>query len=89
MADNTKIWPIFRWANWGLSDDLFTGIRNSFYYSNDMEIRQDAKSIYPKPVPAYADENTRITLPATETRIVNVTYSVQWDGDVCKKRSVG
>lgn len=82
MADNTKIWPIFRWANWGLSDDLFTGIRNSFYYSNDMEIRQDAKSIYPKPVPAYADENTRITLPATETRIVNVTYSVQWDGDV-------
>ena len=56
MADNTKIWPIFRWANWGLSDDLFTGIRNSFYYSNDMEIRQDAKSIYPKPQPAYAGD---------------------------------
>ena len=56
MADNTKIWPIFRWANWGLSDDLFTGIRNSFYFSNDMEIRQDAKSVYPKTVPAYADD---------------------------------
>lgn len=54
MADNTKIWPIFRWANWGLSDDLFTGIRNSFYFSNDMEIREDAKSIYPKWTPAYA-----------------------------------
>ena len=51
MADNTKIWPIFRWANWGLSDDLFTGIKNSFYYSNDMEIREDAKSIYPKESP--------------------------------------
>ena len=62
MADNTKIWPIFRWANWWLSDDLFTGIKNSFYFSNDMEIRQDAKSIFPKPVPAYADINTRIAL---------------------------
>ena len=51
MADNTKIWPIFRSANWGLSDDLFTGIKNSFYYSNDMEIREDAKSIYPKQAP--------------------------------------
>lgn len=54
MADTTKIWPIFRWANGGLSDDLFTGIKNSFYFSNDMEIRQDAKSIFPKPQPAYA-----------------------------------
>ena len=62
MADTAKIWPIFRWANWWLSDDLFTGIRNSFYFSNDMEIRQDAKSAYPKPVPAYADENTRIAI---------------------------
>ena len=55
MADNTKIWPIFRWANWWLSDDLFTGIKNSFYFSNDMEIRLDAKSAYPMGVPAYAD----------------------------------
>ena len=62
MADNTKIWPIFRWANWWLSDDLFTGIQNSFYFSNDMEIRQDAKSIFPKPLPAYADPNTRISV---------------------------
>ncbi len=59
MADTAKIWPIFRWANWWLSDDLFTGIRNSFYYSNDMEIRQDAKSIYPMWVPAYADPSKR------------------------------
>lgn len=59
MADTTKIWPIFRWANGGLSDDLFTGIKNSFYFSNDMEIREDAKSIFPKWVPAYADANTR------------------------------
>ena len=74
MADNTKIWPIFRWANGGLSDDLFTGIRNSFYYSNDMEIREDAKSIFPKPVPAYADANTWIAVwTASNNYIFNVT----------------
>jgi len=87
MADTTKIWPIFRWANWGLSDDLFTGIRNSFYFSNDMEIREDAKSAYPKPVPAYADNSTSITLWnwATWKRFVkNVTYSAQdWWWVVC------
>jgi hypothetical protein len=46
MAE-AKIWPIFRWANWGLSDDLFTGIQNSFYYSQNLEIREDMRSIYP------------------------------------------
>ena len=86
MADNTKIWPIFRWANWWLSDDLFTGIKNSFYYSNDMEIREDAKSIFPKKVPAYADDNTSASIPLKEwghdnTNIINVTYSVEWDWD--------
>ena len=76
MADNTKIWPIFRWANWGLSDDLFTGIRNSFYFSNDMEIRQDAKSIYPKPVPAYADATKRASISLNATTIPHcVLYS--------------
>ena len=80
MADNTKIWPIFRWANWWLSDDLFTGIKNSFYFSNDMEIREDAKSIFPKKVPAYADDNTGINVwdwSGWKTRVVNVTYSSQ------------
>ena len=60
MAENTKIWPIFRWANWGLSDDLFTGIKNAFYFSNDMEIREDAKSIFPKKLPAYADSDINV-----------------------------
>jgi hypothetical protein len=81
MADTTKIWPIFRWANGGLSDDLFTGIRNSFYFSNDMEIREDAKSIFPAKVPAYADNNTKIelwdgTTNSFETK--NVTFT-DWD----------
>ena len=90
MADNTKIWPIFRWANWGLSDDLFTGIKNSFYFSNDMEIREDAKSIYPKPIPAYADADKWIDVWDASYRLIrNVTYSSQdWWWLVCCKRSV-
>ena len=92
MADNTKIWPIFRWANGGLSDDLFTGIKNSFYYSNDMEIREDAKSIFPKSVPAYADNNTKITVwdgSSYERNAINVTYSATDVGRlVCSQRSV-
>lgn len=78
MADNTKIWPIFRWANWGLSDDLFTGIRNSFYYSNNIEIRQDAKSIFPMGVPAYADSNVWKNIwdwTTWKQTVKSVTYS--------------
>lgn len=77
MAE-TKIWPIFRWANGGLSDDLFTGIRNSFYYSNDMEIREDAKSIYPKPIPAYIDFYNQVVIwdgSSGVHYVKNVTYS--------------
>ena len=48
MAE-TSVWPIFRWANWWLSDDLFTGIVNSFYYSQNLEVREDMRSIYPCP----------------------------------------
>jgi hypothetical protein len=52
MAWNTKIWPIFRWANGWISDDLFTGIQNSYYYSDKIEVREDAKSIFPYTQPA-------------------------------------
>ena len=80
MAENTKIWPIFRWANWWLSDDLFTWIKNSFYYSNNMEIRQDAKSAYPSPIPAYADDIRGVDLGTWESYNHNVkcvTFSSQ------------
>ena len=78
MADTTKIWPIFRWANWWLSDDLFTGIKNSFYYSNNMEIRQDAKSAYPMWVPAYADVDKWVDVgdgTSWKTAVKAVMYS--------------
>jgi len=92
MADTTKIWPIFRWANGGLSDDLFTGIKNSFYFSNDMEIRQDAKSIFPKPVPAYADANKWVNIwdgSSSNHNVINVTYSANDAGWlICTDRNI-
>ena len=75
MAENTKIWPIFRWANGWISDDLFTGIKNSYYYSNNMEIREDAKSIYPKPIPAYADSDKNIGIWTGYDKCKSVTLS--------------
>ena len=92
MADTTKIWPIFRWANWGLSDDLFTGTKNSFYFSNDMEIREDAKSIFPKWVPAYADANKWIDVGdgwSNKNKVINATFSVNdWWWIVCTDKYI-
>jgi hypothetical protein len=92
MADTTKIWPIFRWANGGLSDDLFTGIKNSFYFSNDMEIREDAKSIFPKWVPAYADTDKWVTVWDGTTYKRNAKCVTYWDNDwgwlVCSDRTI-
>lgn len=62
MAENTKIWPIFRWANGWISDDLFTGIQNSYYYSDKIEVREDAKSIYPSTVPTTLGDAWSYTL---------------------------
>lgn len=92
MADTTKIWPIFRWANWWLSDDLFTGIKNSFYYSNDMEIREDAKSAYPMWVPAYADANVWKNVwdwTGNNSIVKSVTYSQTESGwIICLRNNI-
>lgn len=45
MAESNVIAPIFRWANWGIADDIFTGINNSYFYSENIEIRENSKGI--------------------------------------------
>ena len=75
MADNTKIWPIFRWANWWISDDLFTWIKNSYYYSNLLEIREDAKSVYPFGKPAISWETTATYLGSETAKPVAIIQS--------------
>jgi hypothetical protein len=37
--------PIFQWASWWLSDDIFTGLENSFYSWYNINIKWNAKSI--------------------------------------------
>lgn len=77
MADNTKIWPIFRWANWWLSDDLFTGIQNSFYYSQNLEIREDMRSIYPCKQAVIASAGASLTgTPVKMIQLTDTTWAV-------------
>ena len=75
MADNTNIWPIFRWANWWLSDDLFTGIQNSFYYSKNIEIREDMRSIYPCPQSKVATASSTVT--STPVKMLQITDTIR------------
>lgn len=37
--------PLFRWAYWGLSDDLYNGISNSFYEAKNLDIRDNASGV--------------------------------------------
>lgn len=37
--------PIFKWASWWKSDDIFSGIPDSFQESQNIEIRENSKSI--------------------------------------------
>lgn len=77
MADNTKIWPIFRWANWWLSDDLFTGIQNSFHYSQNLEIREDMRSIYPCPQAVISSAGATISwTPVKMIQLTDSTWAV-------------
>ena len=45
MAESNVIAPIFRWANWWIADDIFTWITNSYFYSENIEIRENAQGI--------------------------------------------
>ena len=83
MADNTNIWPIFRWANWWIADDIFTGINNSYFYSENIEIRENSKGI---------SLSKKLVQDTTTTYQINVIVKADkklfiawWAGWVCKK----
>lgn len=69
--DNTNVWPIFKWANGWLSDDLFTWIVNSFYYSQNLEIREDMRSIYPCPQSKVVTASNTVTW--TPVKMIQLT----------------
>lgn len=78
MADyyskTTAVWPIFAGANWWLSDDMFTWIRNSFDYSENLEIREDMRSIYPCVLPNINESVNWI--PTASTKINDTTFVI-------------
>lgn len=45
MAESNVIAPVFRWANWGIADDVFTWINNSYFSSKNIEVRDNARGI--------------------------------------------
>jgi hypothetical protein len=68
MAESNVIAPIFRWANGWIADDIFTGINNSYFYSENIEIRENSKwiSLSKKlkqntTLPSEIDVMTRVT----------------------------
>ena len=45
MAESNVLAPIFRGANWGIADDVFTWIQDSYFSSKNIEIRDNARGI--------------------------------------------
>lgn len=45
MAWNEALAPIFRWAFWWMSDDIFSGLENSYFSSYNTNVRDNSKAI--------------------------------------------
>jgi hypothetical protein len=83
MAESNVIAPIFRWANWWIADDIFTGIDNSYFYSENVEIRENSKGI---------SLSKKLAQATTSTDKINVIVKADtnlfiawWASWVCKK----
>ena len=83
MAESNVIAPIFRWANGGIADDIFTGINNSYFSSKNVEIRENSK---------WISLTKKLASATTTTDVVNVIVKVTdnmfialWKSWVCKK----
>jgi len=83
MAESNVIAPIFRWANWGIADDIFTGINNSYFYSENIEIRENSKGI---------SLSKKLVQDTTTTNRINVITKAKsdlfiawWVGGICYK----
>lgn len=59
MAESNVIAPVFRGANWGIADDVFTWINNSYFSSKNIEVRENARgiSLSKKLVPGVSTSN--------------------------------
>jgi len=68
MAESNIVAPIFRWANWWIADDIFTGINNSYFYSENLEVRENSRGI---------SLNKALIQDTTTTNKINVITKVK------------
>lgn len=87
MAESNVIAPIFRWANWWIADDIFTGINNSYYYSENIEIRENSKWISLNK--ALVQDTTTTSKINTIVKANSTLFIAFGDDWVCKKCSSG
>ena len=83
MAESNVLAPIFRWANGWIADDIFTGIGNSYFYSENIEVRENSKGI---------SLSKKLVQATTSTDKINVIVKADknlfiawWASWVCKK----
>ena len=83
MAESNVVAPIFRWANWWIADDIFTGINNSYFSSKNIEIRENSKGI---------SLTKKLVSDTTTSDVINVivkiddsTFIALWDSWTCYK----
>lgn len=85
MAESNVIAPIFRWANWWIADDIFTGINNSYFYSENIEIRENSKGIsLSKKLVQDTTTTNKITVITKVKSDLFIAWGYQW---VCYKCS--
>ena len=83
MAESNVIAPVFRGANWGIADDIFTGINNSYFYSENLEVRENSKGISLNKKLAQATTSTdKINVIVKADTNLFVAWGASW---VCKK----
>ena len=83
MAESNVVAPIFRWANGWIADDIFTGINNSYFYSENIEVRENSK---------WISLSKKLVQDTTTTNQINVIVKADdnlffawWVGGVCYK----
>ena len=87
MAESNVVAPIFRWANWWIADDIFTGINNSYFYSENIEVRENSKWIsLSKKLVQDTTTTDKINVITKATSSLFIAWGHGW---VCYKCSSG
>ena len=83
MAESNVLAPIFRGANWGIADDVFTWIQDSYFSSKNIEIRDNARGIsLSKKLVSAVTTTAKINVIMKATSSLYLAFGNSW---VCYK----